>query len=171
MRAAGYGPQKLLRTTLSLRSTAPAERAEAAALQQMWREIWVQADIVASDQAVFYNSLREGDFEVAKASWGADFNDARNFLYLLMGDAGDGINYGRYKNGRFDALIRQSDLERDADRRAQSMRAAEAIAQRDAAWAPLYFTVTGDLVQPYVHGWVPNAIDENRTRWLSLARD
>jgi oligopeptide transport system substrate-binding protein len=171
MHAAGYGPDKLLRIRFSVRSTAPAERSEAAALQQMWRQIYVQADIVAADQAVFYNNLREGDFDVGKATWGADFNDARNFLYLLMGDAGDGMNYGRYHNNRFDALMRQADQERDASRRAMSMRAAEALALRDSAWAPLYFAVTGDLVQPYVRGWVPNAIDENRSRWLSLMRD
>ena len=170
MREAGYGPDKRLKTTLALRSATAAERAEGAALQEMWRQIFVDAEIVPSDNAVFYNALRTADFDLAKSSWGADFNDARNFLFLLMSDSGDGLNYGRYRNAEFDRLMRQSDQEADARRRALLMAEAEAIALKESAWAPLYFWVTNDLVQPYVKGWVSNGIDENRTRWLSIER-
>jgi oligopeptide transport system substrate-binding protein len=136
----------------------------------MWRQIYVDAEITAFDNAVFYNALRTADFDLAKSSWGADFNDARNFLFLLMSDSGEGLNYGRYKNAEFDRLMRRSDQEADAQRRAAVMAEAEAIALKDAAWAPLYFWVTNDLVHPHVKGWVSNGIDENRTRWLSIER-
>jgi oligopeptide transport system substrate-binding protein len=170
MRAAGYGPQRRFATTLNLRSNTAAERAEGAALQQMWRAIYIDVEIVPSDNAVFYNALRTGDFAIAKASWGADFNDARNFLFLLMGDSGPGLNYGRYANAEFDALMRRSDQEADGAARAAIMAEAETIALRDSAWAPLYFWVTNDLVHTHVKGWVSNAMDENRTRWLSIER-
>jgi oligopeptide transport system substrate-binding protein len=170
MRASGYGPQRRLPARLSLRSNTAAERAEGAALQEMWRAIYVDLEIVPSDNAVFYNALRTGDFDLAKASWGADFNDARNFLFLLMSDSGDGLNYGRYRNQEFDALMRRSDQIADGAERARIMAEAEAIALKDSAWAPLYFWVTNDLVHPHVKGWVSNAMDENRTRWLSLEK-
>ena len=38
----------------------------------------------------------------------------------------------------------------------------------DFAWAPCYFMVTTDIVQPWVKGWVPNIRGFNRTRWLSV---
>ena len=44
----------------------------------------------------------------------------------------------------------------------------EQLALDDYAWVPEYFAVTQDLVKPTVKGWVPNAKDFNRTRWLRL---
>lgn len=169
MRKAGFGPAKRLAARLAVRSTAAPERIEAVALQEMWRRIYVDAEIVASDAAIFYNSLEQGEFDLAKASWGADFNDASNFLFLLAGDSGPRLNPGRYRNPAFDAALAEAEAEPDAARRGAILVKAEALALKDHPWAPLYFWVTTDLVHNYVKGWVPNAIDENRSRWLSIA--
>ncbi len=45
---------------------------------------------------------------------------------------------------------------------------AEQIALDDYAWVPEYFGVTQNLVKPYVKGWISNAKDFNRTRWLRI---
>ena len=169
MREAGYGPEDLLSATLLVRSTGADARRVPAAIQQMWRAIYVDLAIVQADGAVTYSRIQEGDFDMGLINWIADFNDARNFLFLLMAD-GSGKNYARYENPDYDALIYRSDNAADPAVRGALMAKAEALALEDYPWVPVYYLVTRDLVQPYVKGWVSNAEDVNRTRWLALER-
>ncbi len=169
MSEAGYGPDNLLNTTLLVRSTGADARRVPAATQQMWREIYVDLEIVQSDGATTYSRIQEGDYDLGLVNWIADFNDARNFLFLLMSD-GSGKNYARYDNPAFDALILASDRERDPERRGALMAEAERLALSEYPWIPVYYLVTRDLVQPYVQGWISNAEDANRTRWLSIEK-
>ena len=48
------------------------------------------------------------------------------------------------------------------------MRQAEQIALDDYASIPIYHYVSTNLVAPYVDGWIDNANDWHRTRWLSI---
>ena len=114
-------------------------------------------------------SMLGTEYDIALSVWIADFNDPRNFLFLLMSD-NTGLNYARYANPEFDALIARSDLEMNLERRGALLAEAEAVALNDYAWLPLYFRVTSDLVHPRVKGWVTNVEDVNRTRWLSIER-
>jgi oligopeptide transport system substrate-binding protein len=166
MRQAGYGPQKRLATTYSI-STSPDARRVAAAVQQMWKQIYVDVELVPSEVQINYMKLQNGDYDIGGAGWIADFNDARNFLFLLMTNNG-GFNYGRYKSAEFDKLMEQSDLEPDLKKRGDLMARAEAIALKEYAWIPTLNQVTTNLVRPYVKGWVANVKDIHRTRWVSL---
>ena len=167
MREAGFGPDKQLSTTMATGPSNDARRI-AAAVQEIWRSIYVDAEITQSDAQVYSVNLRTGNFDIAGYAWVADYNDARNFLFLLMGD--NELNYGHYRNPAFDALIRQSDQEQDLAKRGQLLAQAEALALKDVPWIPTRFQVTLNLVQPYVKGWVTNINDTNRTRWLSIER-
>jgi oligopeptide transport system substrate-binding protein len=167
MQAAGYGPNHHLHTTYAT-TTNPDSKRTAAALQAMFRAIYVDADIVQSDIQVHYKKLQTGDFDLAYANWVADFNDATNFLDLLRCDGGN--NYGKYCNETYDALLEQANQQTDAAKRGALLRQAEDIALKDYAWLPMRFASTPDLVQPYVKGWIANARDINRTRWLWLER-
>ena len=166
MRQAGYGPNKRLKATYDIRSSAADALRDPAAIQAMWREIYVDADIRQNDAAVFYAKIQQGDFEIGGAAWGADFNDATNFLDLLR--IGNANNYGRYKNPKFDALLDRANQEVDLAKRGQLLAQAEQMALDDYALIPTLFWVAGGLVRPYVKGWESNAIDTHRTRWVSI---
>ena len=58
----------------------------------------------------------------------------------------------------------------DLKTRGRIMEQAEQMVLDDYVWVPVYFMVTRDVVQPYVKGWIPNAKDFNRTRWLRVDR-
>jgi len=169
MRQAGYGPDKRLRTTYSIFNTPDAKRVASVA-QQMWKQIYIDIDLVQSEVAVNYKKLETGDYDIGGAGWIADYNDAYNFLYLLMSNNG-GFNYGRYHNAKFDELMAQSNLEPDAVKRGQIMSEAEAIALKDFAWVPTRYPVTSNLVRPYVKGWKPNNRDFHRMRFVSIDED
>ncbi len=167
MREAGYGPDHHLNTTYAT-TTNPDSKRIAAAFQDMLSAIYVDADIVQSDVQIHYKKLQSGDFDLAYANWVADFNDATNFLDLLRCDSGN--NYGRYCNKNYDALLDRANQETDVAKRGALLRQAEDIALKDYAWLPMRFANTLDLVQPYVKGWIANARDINRTRWLWIDR-
>ena len=112
----------------------------------------------------------EKNFSVAWAAWVADYLDPKNFL--MLGATGSGVlNNGAYSNPKFDALIARSDTIANPRARGECLAEAEQIVLDDAAFAPIYFGVTRTLVSPAVRGWVDNAVNIHRTRWLSLDRN
>jgi len=167
MRQAGFGPDKRLKTTMATGTSADARRITAA-VQEIWRSIYVDADIVTSDAQVHFANMRAGNFDIAGAGWVADFNDPRNFLFLFLSD--NDLNDSGYNNPAFDALMNQADQEQDLAKRGQLLAQAEAMLLKDVPVIPNRFQVTLNLVQPYVKGWVTNVSNTNRTRWLSIER-
>jgi oligopeptide transport system substrate-binding protein len=159
----GYGPAHRLHTTLDTTPT-PDNRRVAAATQEMWRQIYVDIDIVQTDTQLFYRKIQQHDFNIATAAWIGDFNDASGFLDLLR--TGSGNNYGQYNSTAFTALFNEAQQQVDTTKRGLLMKQAEQIALDDVAVIPTRFRVTQDLVQPYVKGWIPNLRDFNRSRWL-----
>jgi oligopeptide transport system substrate-binding protein len=166
MQEAGYGPDNRLEIGMAVRSAAADQRRRPAAIQQMWSEIYVDAEIEQSDAAIFYNLLQEHDFDVGIAGWVADFNDASNFLDLLR--TGNSNNYGQFSNAEYDALLDQAEAELDLEARGRILSGAEAIALREHAWLPIFFGVSRAMVHTYVEGWVTTVDDNTRTRWITI---
>ena len=121
-------------------------RRAAAAVQAMWRPIFVDLQIVQTDSAVTYSKLREYDYDVATANWGADFNDASNFLMILT--TGNAQNYAGYSNPEFDARYTAAENEADPAKRGELLLTAEKIALADYAWIPRNFRTSRVIVQP-----------------------
>lgn len=165
---AGFGPDHPLALTLRY-NTSENHKKIAIAVAAMWKQIGVQTGLFNAEVKVHYNDLQEGDFEVARAGWIADYNDPENFLTLLRTKTGR-MNYGGYSNPDFDLLMEEADATVDAAARNELMRQAEALAMADLPVIPIYYYVSKNLVAPYVEGWLDNTKDIHRTRWLSVAR-
>lgn len=165
---AGFGPDNPLEFTLRY-NTSENHKKIAIAAAAMWKQIGVKADLFNSEVKVHYNDLQEGDFQVARAGWIADYNDAQNFLYLLQTSTGR-QNYGRYSNADYDRLMDEAALESDLDKRSKLMREAEAIAMAEQAVIPIYYYVSKNMVASHVKGWVANTKDIHRIRYLSIEK-
>ena len=165
MQQMGYGPQHRLHIVYAI-STNPDQRRMAAVIQQMLSQIFIDTTISSVEIAHHLQRMQQHDFDIANASWIADFNDASNFLDLLRSGAEN--NYGGYSNPAFDALMDKAQHTVDLKQRGEIMNRAEQMALDDSAWMPCYFLLTMDIVQPWVKGWVPNLRGFNRTRWLSI---
>lgn len=163
---AGYGPEKPLKFTFSFRNTGDNPRV-APVVQQNWAKIapWVQVEILGAEAQINYEKLRQGDFELGDAGWISDFNDAKNFVYLFQTST-DQLNYGKYSNPEFDKLMEAADVEKDAVKRANMMKQAEAIVLKENGFMPMWFLTNRNLVSPRVTGWVDNAVDIHRARYL-----
>jgi oligopeptide transport system substrate-binding protein len=166
LQAAGYGPNKPLKLTLSYASSGDAPR-YVPVLQNTWQQIapWVKIELLGADPQIHYAKVQRGDFELANMGWYADYDDAKTYLYILEGRSGE-MNSGRFVNAAFDDLIARSDVERDPNVRATMLRTAEEIAIKEAALAPVFFDTGRSLVNPRVTGWVENKFNLHRTRWL-----
>jgi oligopeptide transport system substrate-binding protein len=167
MRAAGYTPERPLRIRWAT-TTNPVTRQTIAPLQEMWRKIYVDVEIVQTDTQINYQKLEDGDFDIGTAGWIADYNDASNFLDVLR--KGGGNNYGRYDNPKFDALLDQAAAERDLARRGQILAQAEQMMLDEFPLVFVRFQAQPAAVQPYVKGWVPSSKQINRTRWLTVRK-
>lgn len=166
LQEAGFGPNKPLKFTFSFRNSGDNPRI-APVVQQNWGQIapWVQVEILGSDVQIAYVKLRNGDFDVGDAGWVSDFNDAKNFNFLFQTGT-DQLNYGKYSNAEFDRLMDLADKEKDSAARAQLMQDAEAIVLREHGLMPMFFLTNRNLVNPRVTGWVDNAVDIHRARYL-----
>ena len=121
--------------------------------------------IIKQDTKVLYARLRQSDFTVADAAWIADFDDPMNFLYLLKSDTGQ-QNYGDYSNPEYDALLARSNAELDLHKRAETFAEAETLMLNDYPITPMWFQVNKNLVDPTLTGFVDNAKDKHRSRFI-----
>ncbi len=89
------------------------------------------------------------------------------FLELMQSKTG-AQNYGDYNNPAYDALLERADHEPDGGKRAAILVQAEQTMLDDVAVAPVYFTVSRNLVSPRITGWTGNLLDTHRARYLCV---
>jgi len=163
---AGYGPDNPLQFEYSHRTTGDNPRV-APVVQQDWSLIadWVQPEIVGIETQIHYANLRAGDFELGDGGWIGDYNDAYNFLFLGESDSVP-MNYSRWSNPEYDALVEQANRTLDAEVRGDLLSDAEQILLDDSPYMPLVYYVNKALVNPEVTGWEDNLTHIHRTRYL-----
>lgn len=164
---AGFGPGKPLRFEVKQRNTADPLLIMPA-IQADWRSVGVEASLAPNESQIAYAAYRVRDFEMADASWIADFDDASNFLDLFQHSTGV-MNYGDYNNPAFDALLAQAGREPDAKKRAALLVRSEQLVLDDAGVVPIYFYISKNLVRPEVTGWVENVPDKHMKRFVCFA--
>jgi oligopeptide transport system substrate-binding protein len=161
---AGYGPTNPLKIVIkSPNSNDTLLILEA--VQADWRAIGVDVSLQQNESQIAFAAYRARDFEVGSMSWVADFNDPINFLQLMHSQTG-AQNYGDYKNPDYDALLARADNEPDGAKRAKILAEAEQLMLNADALAPIYYGVNRALVREAVTGWVDNAENIHRARWL-----
>ncbi|MDY8109218.1 peptide ABC transporter substrate-binding protein [Fulvimarina sp. 2208YS6-2-32] len=161
---AGHGPDNPLKLTLSY-NTDDNHKRIAVAVAAMWKPLGVDVELTNAETKVHYANLRQGTFEVGRAGWLADYDDPTNFLDLLK--SGIEMNYGRWTNPEYDALLNKAAEMQNLEERAATLVKAETIALEDSAAIPIYYYVSRNVVSPQISGFEDNIKDIHRTRWLA----
>ena len=73
--------------------------------------------------------------------------------FLDMFETGSGNNDSKYKNPRYDTLIRLAKSTGNQEIRMKAMHEAERLLMEDAVIAPLYFYTRVTMVKPNVKGY------------------
>jgi len=143
-----------------LYNTSEGHRQIAEAIQQMWkRELGVEVTLRNVEGKVWSESMREGNFQIARYSWVGDYVDPSTFLDLMLSD--DGNNYGHWKNAEYDRLVSAGDREPDQVRRFADYQRAEEILVDQSPLIPIYFYTRNNLRVPELKGWYGNLLDEH----------
>ncbi len=168
LRQAGYGPGgKPLDVEIRFNSSAN-NQSTAIAIADMWKPLGVTTSFVNSDAKSHFAYLRDrGDFDIARAGWLADYSDPQNFL-ALCDSANAALDYSRWANPGYNALLAQAEGERDLRVRAELLAEAETLLLKEQPIAPLMYLESKNLVSQRVAGWRPNALDRHLTRYLTL---
>jgi len=149
-------------------NTSENHKNTAVAIQEQLKPLGVEVTLLNTDTKTHYGFLEQkGNYDVARAAWIADYNDAQTFLGLLETRAGP-QNYGRYSSPKFDDLMNKASLTADLSARGKLMADAEAVAMEDQPIIPIYYYVSKDLVSTKVAGWVDNVFNIHRTRFMSI---
>ena len=172
MESKGYNAANPL--TIRLRyNINDAHQRIAVAISSMWEQIGVRTELISAEGGPHYDALEAGDFEMGRAGWIMDYDDASNMLDLLKCGTkqGDGIqwgnNYGRYCNPKYDDLLKQASTETDLVKRAGYMHEAEKLAMDEFANMPIYYYVSNWVVSPKVTGFEDNAADKHLVRYMT----
>jgi len=108
-------------------------------LQQMWRDtLGIQMDLRQLEWKVYLSAQSHLDYQLARASWIGDYDDANTFLGMFI--TGNGNNETGWSNPRYDSLVQQANETTDLKQREQLFQQAETILiHDDLPIIPLYF--------------------------------
>jgi oligopeptide transport system substrate-binding protein len=166
---AGYSDDQPLVVELRY-NTSENHRRIAVAVAAMWKQVLgVRTRLVNEEFRVFLqNRAQRRVTEVFRAGWIGDYQDAFTFLELFHSE--HGRNDAGYDNSQFDQLLEQIGSERIPSRRRNLMAEAERILLADQVVLPVYVYVSKRLVDPRLHGWSANVMDQHLTRHMALLR-
>lgn len=137
---AGFPDGKGFPVVTYLYNTSDAHQKIFEALEGMWStQLGITVTGANQDWNVFLKTRSDGEFEICRHGWIADFQDGINFLDLWTTQAIGGNNYARWSNKEFDKLIAKSVTETDSEARNKILHDAEDLLMKDSTIAPLYF--------------------------------
>jgi len=154
-----------------LYNTSEAHRVLAEAIQQMWKkDLNIDVKLVNQEWKVYLDSVKRLDYQVARAGWIGDYNDANTFLDMWVGDGGN--NRTGWANAEYDRHIALAGRTTSPAERLKHFQEAEAILLDETPVIPIYFYVRSLLIQPSVQGWHPTILDHHPYKHVYLqARD
>jgi len=148
-------------------NTSENHRMIAEAIQAMWKaNLGIDVDLRNEDFNSYLGTRKNGDFDILRAGWVADYPAAASFFDLLRSDSGN--NFARWKSARYDELIEQSCNATSDEARNAAYRDAETLMLGESPIIPIYAYNTMRLVRPDVEGWYPNAMDWHPFKYVRL---
>ncbi|WP_438333707.1 oligopeptide ABC transporter substrate-binding protein OppA [Edwardsiella tarda] len=148
---AGYGPDKPLSFNL-LYNTSDLHKKLAIAAASIWKKnLGIDVKLENQEWKTFLDSRHQGNYDVARAGWCADYNEPSSFLNMMLSNSSN--NTPHYKSAAFDRIMSGALQAKDKAERAQVYQQAEQQLDKDSAIVPVYYYVNARLVKPYVGGY------------------
>ncbi|WP_308639197.1 peptide ABC transporter substrate-binding protein [Paenibacillus silvisoli] len=122
----------------------------AEAIANMWKEnLGITAKLEVQEWKIFLKNRQSLNYDVARAGWGADYNDPMTFIDMFTSKGGN--NDIGFKNPEYDALVKEAYSTNDQQKRVDAMAKAEKILIGDnQAIMPIYYYTSAQLIKPYV---------------------
>lgn len=135
-------------------------------------KLGIQLVIRATDYNQFQQKMANGNAQLFRWGWNADYPDPENFLFLLFGENAKvgkgGENAANYQNPEFDRLFLRMRNQPDGPERLALIRRLQDIVRRDSPWVfgvhPKNFSLRHDWYRNYK----PNLMANNALKYLRI---
>ncbi|MCL4553833.1 MAG: peptide ABC transporter substrate-binding protein [Actinobacteria bacterium] len=147
---AGYPDGKGFPTLEILYNTLSSHKSIAEAISEMWKKSLNIPQVTMTNQEwkVYLQTRDEGNYQVARAGWLADYVDPMTFLDMWTKDNGNNNTF--WSDDEYDRLVGEARRDADLDRRAKTMHKLEEILMRDMPIMPIYFYTNPYLLKDWV---------------------
>ncbi|MBE8567421.1 ABC transporter substrate-binding protein [Vibrio sp. 10N.222.54.F12] len=155
---AGFGKDNPLEFSL-LYNTDENHKKVAVALGSMWKKtLGLKVTLENQEWKTYLSSKDTGNFEVARAGWCGDYNEASTFLTLMVSaNTTGGQHWG---NRDYDTLIDKAINSTSEQERNELYLEAEKLMANDMPIAPIYQYVKTRLLNPHVGGFPTNNAED-----------
>lgn len=156
-------------TTIYTDNSNPSDLKTAEAIQQMFSQIGVHAQVNQTSWNTFLTNNETGKQNMFTLAWIEDFPDPSDFLNTLFNTNQIPVNDSTdYSNQQVDALLNQGALMPAGTARDNVYKQAQNIIMSQAPWIPLVYPVYDAAVQPWVKGFYinPNLVDPLQYMWV-----
>ncbi|OOS23372.1 ABC transporter substrate-binding protein [Moraxella pluranimalium] len=166
---AGYSESNPLNFDL-LYDTNESHKKIAVAASSLWKDSlgFVNVNLTNQEWKSYLDSRRNGNYQMARARWCGDYNEASTFLNLRKSNNTN--NWTRYKSAEFDKVMAQTlaaDLS-DADR-VKLYEQAEGILDKDHAHIDIFYYANVRLVKPRVGNYAnKDPLDQWHAKYWTL---
>ena len=167
LREAGYGENgKAIPRVEVLYNTSESHKMVAEALAQQWKaNLGVKVALRNSEWKVLLSDMQSLNYQIIRSSWIGDYGDPNTFFDMFVSDGGN--NRTGWSNTRYDELLKQTQLERDKNKRLKLFQEMERIlVVEEFPILPLYMYVNQGLLSETVRGWHENIRDMHPFKYL-----
>lgn len=148
---AGYGPQNPLKFNL-LYNTSESHQRIAIAASSMWKKnLGVIAVLQNQEWKTMLDAMHNGNYDVIRYAWVADYNEPSTFLNTLRSDNNE--NIPKFHNVDYDSAMNRALKATNKQETEQAYQQAENILATQSPVIPLYHYVSAKLVKPFIGGY------------------
>lgn len=156
MADAGFGPNNPLNIDL-LYNTSESHKSIAVVASAMWKEkLGVNVTLENQEWQTYLSTRSEGNFDIARAGWCGDYNEASTFLDLMQSESG--YNDANYTSEEYDRLSKEAQTMADPSSNYTQM---ELLIAEDMPIIPVYHYTETMMLKPYVKGWRFEDVQQN----------
>ncbi|HHE5697027.1 TPA: oligopeptide ABC transporter substrate-binding protein OppA [Citrobacter amalonaticus] len=148
---AGYTAEKPLTFNL-LYNTSDLHKKLAIAAASIWKKnLGVNVKLENQEWKTFLDTRHQGNYDVSRAAWCADYNEPTSFLNMVLSDSSN--NTTHYKSPAFDKILADALKATNEEQRTELYGKAEQQLDKDSAIVPVFYYVNARLVKPWVGGY------------------
>ena len=169
-KAAGISANEKLRIVFGISATSERQKTLAEVLKTAWEPLGVELVVQTTSDDRYLNSIPYWNADLFSYSWIGDFADPTAFLELFR--AGSTLNQTKWRNERFEQLLREASETTDTSEHYKLLSRAEQVLLDDGVILPIAHQVSLHAVNPNtVGGWYTNALDIHPFKYLYLKED
>jgi peptide/nickel transport system substrate-binding protein/oligopeptide transport system substrate-binding protein len=144
--------------------------AEATRIGSLMAETWkeklgvpVRVNLVQND--LYFQSLKESDYDVGFSTWIGDFADPYSFLQMWRKDSN--LNDAHYNDTDYEKLMDES-MGAEGTDRLKKLSDAETLLLERGTVLPISYSPAVNIIDlDEIDGWFPNALDVHPYKYLS----